>query len=96
MTKTVVILLLVFVASALGTHDLSSTYPFRLDLHPDYTLYWTFDNDAGNITFAVRVRTTGWVGFGLSPNGQMPQSDVVIGWIDGAGNHFDVSRLNEL
>ena len=88
----VVTLLFIFEAFALGTRDLPSNYPFRLDLHLDYTLYWTFDNDAGNITFAVRVRTTGWVGFGLSPNGQMPQSDVVIGWIDGAGNHFDVSR----
>ena len=85
-------LLLTLFVGALGTHDLSSTYPFRLDLHDNYTLYWTFDNDAQNITFAVRVRTTGWVGFGVSPNGQMPQSDVVIGWVDGTGNHFDVSR----
>ena len=88
----VVTLLFTLITSALGTHDLSSTYPFRLDLHDNYTLYWTFDNDAQNITFAVRVRTTGWIGFGVSPNGQMPQSDVVIGWIDGTGNHFDVSR----
>ena len=34
------------------------------------------------IYFAVSARTTGWVGFGLSPNGQMPNSDVVIGWMD--------------
>ena len=89
---TAVSLLLFFVVGALGTHDLASTYPFSLNLHDDYTLYWTFDNDAQNITFAVRVRTTGWVGFGLSPNGQMPQSDVVIGWVDGTGNRFDVSN----
>ena len=62
-------LLLSLIVGALGTHDLSSTYPFRLDLHDNYTLYWTFDNVAQNITFAVRVRTTGWVGFGVSPNG---------------------------
>ena len=31
------------------------------------------------------------VGFGLSPNGQMPGSDVVIGWVDDDGNaHFHV------
>ena len=43
------------------------------------------------ITFAVRVQTTGWVGFGLSPNGQMPNSDVVIGWVKGEESYFDVS-----
>ena len=90
--RMLLLLLLTLVLGALGAHDLSSTYPFRLNLHEDYTLYWTFDNDAQNITFAVRVRTTGWVGFGLSPNGQMPQSDVVIGWVDGTGNRFDVSN----
>ena len=91
MWSTVVCLLLV-VQAALSAHDLSSSYRFQTNLHENYTLYWTFDNDAQNITFAVRVRTTGWVGFGLSPNGQMPQSDVVIGWVDAGGNaHFDVS-----
>ena len=38
------------------------------------------------ISFAVHVNTTGWVGFGLSPNGQMPNSDVVIGWVDRSGS----------
>ena len=84
--------LLAVVHSVLSSHDLSSTYPFNAKLHENYTLYWSFDDDAQNIRFAVRVRTTGWVGLGLSPNGQMPQSDVVIGWVDGAGNtFFDVS-----
>jgi hypothetical protein len=34
---------------------------------------------------AEQVATTGWVGFGLSPNGQMPDSDVVIGWVTDDG-----------
>ena len=46
-----------------------------------YELYWNFNNDAETISFVVRVQTSGWVGFGLSPNGQMPDSDVVIGWV---------------
>ena len=86
---------LLLVRAALSTHDLSSSYRFSANLHANYTLYWTFDNEAQNISFAVRVRTTGWVGFGLSPNGLMPQSDVVIGWVDGSGNHFDVSVPNK-
>ena len=95
MQGTVLSLLLVatvLLQSALSAHDLSSEYRFSHNLHPDYTLYWTFDNTAQSIRFAVHVRTTGWIGFGLSPNGQMPQSDVVIGWVDGTGNHFDVTK----
>ena len=92
LSTVLLVCLLTVVPTALSSHDLNSTYKFQATLHEDYTLYWTFDNDAQNITFAVRVRTTGWVGFGLSPNGQMPQSDVVIGWVDGTGgSHFDVS-----
>ena len=97
MTTTILLLLLCIAGPALATHDLSNTYPYQLSLHDDYTLYWRFDNDAQNISFAVRVRTTGWVGFGLSPNRQMPQSDVVMGWVDGSGNaHFDVSLHRSL
>ena len=89
-----VVLLLLLVERSLAVHDLSASYPFRLKLHDRYTLYWTFDNEAQNITFAVRARTTGWVGFGISPNGQMPQSDVVIGWVDAGGNpRFAVSTF---
>ena len=71
-------------------HDLSQTYRFSSQLRPgdDYTLYWSFDAETRNISFAVRVRTMGWVGFGLSPNGQMPNSDVVIGWVDSSGRAY--------
>ena len=77
-------------------HDLSETYPFMVTLNTEdngglYELYWTFDNAAETISFAVRVQTTGWVGFGLSPNGQMPNSDVVIGWVDNGVTFFHVS-----
>ena len=37
-----------------------------LSTSPVYELYW---NVTGyRITFAVRAETTGWVGFGISPN----------------------------
>ena len=87
-------------ACALGfatcAHDLSATYAFNTTLNTEdngglYELYWTFDNAAETISFAVRVQTTGWVGFGLSPNGQMPNSDVVIGWVDNGQTFFRVS-----
>ena len=76
-----------------------SAYAFNVTLNTEedgglYELYWTFDNDAETIDFAVRVQTSGWVGFGLSPNGQMPNSDVVIGWVTGdGGTVFHVSKI---
>ena len=60
----------------------------------DYIVYWSADSVHKVIKFAVSVRTTGWVGFGLSPNGQMPNSDVVIGWMDeNKVPHFTVNSI---
>ena len=74
---------------AAAAHDLSS-YPFSATLldkgEDSYELFWRFDRDLKNITFAVRVKTTGWVGFGLSPNGEMTNSDLVLGWVDADDN----------
>ena len=65
--------------------DLKSEYSFSATLHDNYELYWSYDPAAETVKFAVRVRTEGWVGFGLSPNGQMPGSDVIIGWVNDQG-----------
>ena len=94
-TAAVLVLLLLVTQSSAQPPivDLSSTYQFNASLHERYMLYWSFNNDAQTIRFAVRVRTTGWVGFGISPNGQMPQSDVVIGWVDNGRSYFDVSLI---
>ena len=67
-----------------GDYDFHRT----LDSASKYELYWNFDLKRENISFAVRVQTKGWVGFGLSPNGQMPNSDVVIGWVDDSGKGY--------
>ena len=51
---------------------------------PDvYILYWNYTDT--DITFEVHAKTTGWVGFGISPNGDMKNSDVIIAWIDSNG-----------
>ena len=72
-----------------NTTALSSKYPFHVALSTDptyqYDLYWKIDLEKEIIQFAVNVSTTGWIGFGLSPNGQMPGSDVLIGWISDNG-----------
>ena len=79
----------------LGTHDLSGRYPFSRTLYDSngdtYVLHWNFSTADRTIAFAVNVSTTGWVGLGISPNGGMVNSDVVIGWVSNGRTYFHVS-----
>ncbi|XP_077980021.1 DBH-like monooxygenase protein 1 homolog [Glandiceps talaboti] len=54
-----------------------------LDEFGKFKLFWKFDSK--KIVFEVHVQTTGYVGFGFSPNGGMPGSDIVIGWVKSDG-----------
>ena len=97
-TSSPAVLFIVLVLTSAGAYssELSTKYPFNRVLFDDgeqfYEMYWNFSIASGTIHFAVNVSTTGWVGFGVSRNGQMPGSDVVIGWIDNNGNkYFHVS-----
>jgi hypothetical protein len=79
-----------------GDHADLSKYPFSRVLYDEegqyYGFSWNYDIEAKTIYFAVNVSTEGWVGFGVSPTGQMPGSDVVIGWVADNGNtYFHVS-----
>lgn len=90
--KAFIIEIYLFVVSL--SSPLSARYQFNVTLVPDnYWLYWNFSRTTEIIKFAVRVKTTGWIGFGLSPNGQMPGSDVIIGWMDETTTHFSVSYI---
>ncbi|XP_044233435.1 DBH-like monooxygenase protein 2 homolog [Thunnus albacares] len=64
--------------------------PFMEYLDNDHLvcLKWGFDKLQGNITFKLVVNTTGWVGFGLSPNGGMKGSDIVMGGLGPSGPYF--------
>ena len=55
-----------------------------------YKLFWKF-NDT-HITFEVHVKTTGFVGFGISDNGGMYPGDVVVGWVKNGSVHFKVNE----
>ena len=68
----------------------SENFPFRfvLDKDRNYFLYWKLN--ATYITFETHVRTLGYVGFGLSSNGKMFPSDVVIGWVKDGVTYFKV------
>ncbi|KAK0148100.1 DBH-like monooxygenase protein 2 [Merluccius polli] len=64
--------------------------PFMEYLDPDHLvlLRWGFDDAEGHITFTVSIQTTGWIGFGLSPNGNMIGADMVIGGVGTGGIYF--------
>lgn len=51
----------------------------QLDVNGSFHLYWK--TNATHITFEVHVKARGYVGFGLSPNGDMYPADIVTGWV---------------
>ena len=53
-------------------------------VEPDsYILYWNYTDT--DIIFEIHANTSGWVGFGISPNGGMENSNVIIAWINSNG-----------
>jgi len=87
--------LLTLLPLVLGIHDIPREYTFSSTLYDQdgdtYVLHWNFNATKSTISFAVNVSTTGWVGFGISPNGGMVNSDVVIGWVSNGRAYFHVS-----
>ena len=56
-------------------------YSTFLEENHKYRRYWTNLPD-GKIEIGIEAETTGWLAFGLSPNGGMEHSDIMIGWVD--------------
>ncbi|XP_026869883.1 DBH-like monooxygenase protein 1 homolog [Electrophorus electricus] len=50
-----------------------------LDANGKYTIKWKFDETT--ITFEIEAETKGYIGFGISPNGAMASSDIMIGGV---------------
>ena len=69
--------------------DLTKEYDHAAYLDPDekFKLYWSVKDVDESIHFAVEVKTTGWVGFGISAglSGSMKGADIVMGWVDSQG-----------
>ena len=79
-----VFLLVLFQSVCYNFADLTNSqlhYPHSLFLDPQehFQVFWKYDDNT--ITFELWVQTLGYVGFGLSPNGGMAGSDMVIGWV---------------
>jgi hypothetical protein len=91
---TALVLLVASVQLVTGMQNLDLKYPFSDYLDDTFKLYWDFDMKQQKVDFAVNVSTTGWIGFGISPNGKMLQSDIVVGWVNSDGTaQFHVSRF---
>ncbi|XP_074645948.1 DBH-like monooxygenase protein 1 homolog [Tubulanus polymorphus] len=83
--------------------EILPAYPRKvyLDNKKEYLLEWRYDEKemkGGTITFRVTVKTTGYVGFGLSQSGAMKGSDIVIGWVtNGKAQLYDMHGIgNEI
>jgi DOMON domain len=48
------------------------------DIADGAAIHWSIDDDRGIFELAVAVRATGWLGFGISDNGGMKGSDVLL------------------
>ncbi len=75
------------------TSQPTGVYANNIDLIDNgiYRFYWNFTST--DLVGEIHVKTNGWVAFGLSPNGGMDKSDVIVAWInDNTGEvHFTVS-----
>ena len=71
-------------------------YRYSTQLGDGFQLHWSTDLEQQTIAFAVNVSTTGWIGFGISPDsGLVSQSDIAVGWVDNNRNvQFYVSLMH--
>ena len=86
-------LLSFFQSGTPGSLRVTEDYPhsIELDSSDQFTMYWKYTNTT--ITFEAHVRTLGYIGVGISPDGGMSNSDIVIGWVKNGKAHFHVSFL---
>ena len=69
-----------------GNPELLARYPnFLVLISNTYELYWKYTEGTSRLDIAVRVKTTGWVGLGVSEKGSMVNSDLAVGWVTNEG-----------
>uniref|UniRef100_A0A3Q3AID2 DOMON domain-containing protein n=1 Tax=Kryptolebias marmoratus TaxID=37003 RepID=A0A3Q3AID2_KRYMA len=66
--------------------DYNLTHTVSLDAK--VSLKWGFNDPKGNITFQLKISTTGWVGFGLGLHDNMVNADIVVGGLGSNGSYF--------
>ena len=86
MKKAIIFILISSLFSLILTEPIPTTNygNKKILVEPDnYILYWDYNET--DITFEIHAKTTGWVGFGISPNGEMENSNVIIFWMNSDG-----------
>lgn len=80
-----VLLVTVFIYHKASALDENTFFQNKIVLRDNvYDLYWNFTET--DVTFKIVVTNPdGWVGFGLSPNGGMYNSDLVMAWFNPNG-----------
>ncbi|XP_034760459.2 DBH-like monooxygenase protein 2 homolog [Acipenser ruthenus] len=86
------LLLCTGLASVLGQDSGDMPFNETLDSAGNVSLRWGFDSKQETITFQLACKTSGWVGFGLSPSGEMDGSDIVIGGVNPNGTTYFTDR----
>ncbi|MGH0120290.1 UNVERIFIED_CONTAM: hypothetical protein FKN15_060698 [Acipenser sinensis] len=86
------LLLCTGLASVLGQDSGDMPFNETLDSAGNVSLRWGFDSKQETITFQLACKTRGWVGFGLSPSGEMDGSDIVIGGVNPNGTTYFTDR----
>ena len=62
----------------MGRWDDLFTFSTYLEENHQFRLYWNhLDDDV--IDIGIEANTTGWIAIGISPNGGMENSDIMIG-----------------
>ncbi|XP_035698652.1 DBH-like monooxygenase protein 1 homolog [Branchiostoma floridae] len=75
----IIIIIIINVSTIVTAAEDVTRHHEYLDEDEKFVLLWSYDED--EIEFETQVQTRGWLGLGLSPNGGMPGSDIVIGWV---------------
>ncbi|CAF1307283.1 unnamed protein product [Rotaria sordida] len=55
-------------------------------------LWWNIDETSQEIIFELHVKTTGWIGLGISRAGGMAGADIALGWVDQTGTAYIQDR----
>ncbi|CAG7817091.1 unnamed protein product [Allacma fusca] len=87
-----VISLFVLTTHSRSIHENSRAYPGirgEVDLSPEFKLLWDVSSEESKITFTVRVRALGWIGFGISNTPTKASSDAVLGGVKHGVPYFD-------
>ena len=87
--STVCLLLFIILRVSSFSTDWNDQFDYAtyIDENQFFKLYWTdLPNDI--IEFGIEVLSIGWIALGISPRGQMPNSDIALGWVDDNGKVY--------